>query len=110
MISEKGRTVNAGRLLNRRRKTLNRVPRLEDSIRGSLVIMRRFCGKPNCRCQKGQKHKAVYLSQSLRGKTRMTYIPQHAVKKVADYVKNYHKTRGILNTLSEINIKLLTKR
>lgn len=102
--------MNDRRLLNSRKTALSDMPQLEESIRGSLVIMNRFCGKPNCRCQKGQKHKSVYLSQSQRGKTRMIYIPQAAVKKTKEYIKNYQKTKLILNILSEINIKLLTRK
>lgn len=102
--------MNAGRLLNNRKRALNKIPKIEESIRGSLVVMNRFCGKPNCRCQKGQKHKGVYLSQSQGGKTRMIYIPCHAVKKAAEHIKNYRKARGILNIVSDINIKLLTRR
>lgn len=101
--------MSAGRLLNRRKRVLSKMPKLEEAIRGSLVIMNRFCGKPNCRCLKGQKHKAIYLSQSFKGKTRMVYIPSHAVEKIAGHIKNYRKARSILNMLSDINIKLLTK-
>ena len=102
--------MNDRRLLNSRKAALGNMPKLEESIRGSLVIMNRFCGKPNCRCQKGQKHKSIYLSQSQRGKTRMIYLPSHAVKKTKEYIKNYQKTKLILNILSEINIKLLTRK
>ena len=86
------------------------MPKPEECIRGSLVIMNRFCGKPNCRCLKGQKHESVYLSQSFKGKTRMIYISQAKVKKAAEQIKNYQKVKGALNILSDINIKLLTKK
>jgi hypothetical protein len=98
------------RLLNSRKVTLSKMPRLEESIKGSLVIMSRFCGKPNCRCKKGQKHKSVYLSQSHKSRTRMIYIPQAIVEKIAMYIKNYLKAKKILNTVSDINIKLLTRK
>ncbi|MBL7071847.1 MAG: hypothetical protein ISS26_06750 [Candidatus Omnitrophica bacterium] len=100
--------MNGRRLLKRRKKTLGNMSKPEECIRGSLVIMSRFCGKPNCRCLRGQKHKAVYLSQSYRGKTRMIYIPQAQVKKAAGHIKSYRKVKGVLNILSDINIKLLT--
>ena len=102
--------MNDERLLKRRKRVLSNMPKLEESIKGSLVVMSRFCGKPNCRCQKGQKHKALYLSQSFKGKTRMIYIPHSVAKKAAKYVKNYKKAKGILNILSDINIRLLTTR
>ena len=102
--------MNARGLLNRRKKALSTMPKLEESIRGSIVIMSRFCGKPNCRCQKGYKHKSVYLSQSHKGKTRMVYIPQASVKKAKEHIKNYQKTKGVLNILSDINIQLLKRQ
>jgi hypothetical protein len=97
-------------LLKRRRKISAQMPKIEECIRGSLVVMKRSCGKLNCRCQKGQKHKAIYLSQSYNGKTRMFYLTQAAETKAHQYVKNYQKIRSILNSLSDINIRLLTKR
>lgn len=100
--------MNGRRLLKRRKKTLSSMPKPEECIRGSLVIMRRFCGKPNCRCLKGQKHKAVYLSQSLKGKTKMIYIPHSQAKKALGYIKNYRKVKVALSILSDMNIKLLT--
>jgi len=101
--------MNARRLVNRRKKVLNKIPKLGESIRGSLVIMNRFCGKPNCKCLKGQKHKSAYLSQSRKGKTRMFYIPHRAVKKTKEYIKNYRDIKGALNILSDINIQLLKR-
>lgn len=102
--------MNDRKLLKRRKAAISKAPNLEESIRGSLVIMNRFCGKPNCRCQKGQKHKSVYLSQSHKGRTRMIYIPQTAATKTAEYIKNYLKAKKVLNIVSDINIKLLTKK
>jgi hypothetical protein len=102
--------MNDRRLLNSRKAALSRMPNIEESIRGSLVIMSRFCGKPNCRCQKGQKHKSVYLSQSYKGKTRMIYIPHYAAEKIAKYIKNYRKAKKILTIVSDINIRLFTGR
>ena len=102
--------MNDRRRLSKRKKALSGMPKLQECIRGSLVITNRFCGKPNCRCLKGQKHKGVYLSQSFKGKTRMIYIPQIKVKKAVEQIKNYHKVKNILNILSDINIKSLTKK
>ena len=97
-------------LLKKRRRITKQMPKAEECVRGSLVMMNRSCGKLNCRCQKGPKHKSIYLSQSYKGKTRMIYLPQGSEDKAHQYVKNYRKIRGILNSVSDINIKLLTKR
>lgn len=87
-----------------------KIPKLTESIRGSLVIMKRACGKDNCRCNKGLKHKAVYLSQRYKGRTRMIYIPRSGEKRVSKYIKNYQKTKNLLDKISDINIELVTKR
>ena len=47
----------------------------EDLLRGSLVEMHRTCGKSGCRCQQGDKHRALYLSIKSGGKRSMVYIP-----------------------------------
>jgi len=97
-------------LLKKRKKALKQVPNMQECIRGSAVVMNRSCGKPNCRCQKGSKHKAVYLSQSHKGKTRMVYIPADNTEKLCKYIKNYQKAKTALNTISDINIRLLVKK
>ena len=38
-----------------------------EMIRGSVVVHRRRCGKPNCRCAGGDLHEATVLSYSERG-------------------------------------------
>ena len=45
-------------------------------IRGSVVVHRRRCGKPNCRCAAGDLHEATVLSYSERGRTRFVMLPQ----------------------------------
>lgn len=102
--------MNAENSLKKRYKLYRQLPKLTESIRGSLVIMERYCGKPNCRCMKGHKHKAAYLSQSQKGTTRMVYVPESMKEKTQEHVRNYHKIRSILNKISDINIKLLTER
>ena len=44
-------------------------------LRGSLVLQHRSCGKPYCRCQKGQKHPALYLHTRSGDRRVRIYIP-----------------------------------
>ena len=39
--------------------------------RGTVIKLRRLCGKPNCRCVDGQLHESWALSYSLECRTRM---------------------------------------
>lgn len=76
-------------------------------IRGSLVTMRRVCGKSNCRCRKGRKHVSLYLSRSVKGRTSMIYIPRKNEAEIKEASLRYHVIIGLLNQLSEIHLKKL---
>lgn len=102
--------MNAGKLLKKRYKLYRQIPKITKSIRGSVVIMKRYCGKANCRCLKGHKHKALYLSQRYKGRTRMIYIPRDMEEVVIKYIRNYKKAKNLLDKTSNINIELLIKR
>ena len=43
------------------RSKLAQIVAQQGFIRGSLLERQRVCGKPNCRCTRGHKHKALYL-------------------------------------------------
>jgi hypothetical protein len=96
------------RLLKNRRKTAQKAP-IEDVVRGALVTVDRFCGKPSCRCRKGQKHRSVYLSQYRRSGSRMIYIPKKSEEEIRRLVRNYKKLKAILDKVSDMNIQLLTR-
>lgn len=94
-------------MLEKQKELARHIPRSPKVIKGSLVELKRTCGKPNCRCLKGEKHKSLYLSQSKKGKTKMTYIPRKSEEKVKEYVKRHKKYIKILDELSELNIKII---
>ena len=76
-------------------------------IRGSVVFLKRRCGKSNCRCVKGHKHRSLYLSKSRKGKTTMTYIPARFEIKLMEAAGRYRRIQNLLNNLSEDNLKKL---
>lgn len=78
-------------------------------IRGTLVTLKRFCGKMNCKCVKGYKHEALYISQGIKGKTRMIYVPKNSVRKVIQHVEHYRDIKKILDENSRKNIQKLTE-
>ena len=99
------------KVLERNRKEVFRkMPRTEEIIKGTLVVMRNKCGKPNCKCQKGHPHIALALSQYVNGKTRMTYIPKAIAKEVKTAVDNYKGTKKCINELSGINLEIVKKQ
>ena len=61
-----------------RREVAARLKKLADfgpMVDGSLVVVRRRCGNPRCRCARGHKHPAHYLMRKVGGKTHSLYIP-----------------------------------
>ena len=71
-------------------------------------MVERTCGKPNCMCRSGSKHRSMYISQSYKGKTRMTFIPKKLQKKALEFVDNYRKLKVVIDRVSGCNLTLLT--
>ena len=63
---------------------------------GSLVTLRRKCGKVNCRCATGTPHETPALSYSVRGRTKMLTLTAEEVPAVAAAVARYRKAVGEL--------------
>ena len=78
-------------------------------IKGSLVEVERVCGKPNCRCTEGRKHKGLYLSQYIKGKPHMTHISRSMEERVRSGVENYRRLKKYMNELSAVNLELVKR-
>jgi hypothetical protein len=72
-------------------------------IRGSLVDRERLCGKPNCKCTRGHKHRSLYLVLVKAGKTHQLYVPRQLEAKVRQWVRNYHAIRDLMDQVSQIH-------
>lgn len=80
-------------------RTLRRLQRSEPMVQGSFYLLRRRCGKPNCRCARGQLHSAYVLTRSEAGKDRLYPVPtdQRAqVRKWAAEYRRYQRARAVL--------------
>jgi len=60
---------------------------------GSVVSVMRKCGKPTCRCAKGEGHSATYLSIKQQGTTRMLYIPADCLETITRQANSYRRIR-----------------
>jgi len=63
-------------------------------LRGSLVLRYRTCGKSYCRCQRGQKHPALYLYTRSGKKQVCTYIPRSLHETVRQWVETAAGSNG----------------
>ena len=79
--------------------TLRRLQRSEPMVQGSFYLLRRKCGRPNCRCARGQLHPAYVLTRSEAGKDRLYSVPKDQraeVRKRAAEYRRYQRARAVL--------------
>jgi hypothetical protein len=61
-------------------------------LAGSLVAQYTTCGKPTCRCTRGQKHGPVYyLYWKEQGRSRSRYVPRAYVHAVRRQIRAYRQ-------------------
>lgn len=77
-------------------------------ILGSLVEMANTCGKPNCKCTKGEKHKSWCLAIRHKGKRKMIHVPRDHEDAVFEGVRAYQELWKQLETISEVAVERIT--
>ena len=71
----------------------------EPLLPGSLYTLRRKCGKPSCRCRRGQLHASTILSYRGQGKPRnLAPAPEHllALRAMTDHYRRCRRARAQL--------------
>jgi len=70
-------------------------------VHGSLILMRRRCGNPNCRCAtQDQKHESWYLGITQKRTTRMKHIGKDKEAAVRRWLAAHRKARHLLDQIS----------
>ena len=64
-------------------------------LRGSLIVLRRRCGKPACHCAKGLPHATPALSFSQRGKTRILTLRPAQLAAVRAALRRYIQSTAV---------------
>ena len=75
---------------------------------GSLVEMANTCGKPNCKCTRGGKHKSWCLAVRDQEKRTMLHIPHELENEVFKWVDTYRELRKQMETISQANVERIT--
>jgi len=79
-------------------------------LRGTLSVRSRQCGKPNCRCARGQPHTSLYLVQSHGGKPRQVFVPKSWEDRIRAAVADYQQMQRLIEELSEREWRRLMER
>ena len=69
-------------------------------LHASAIVMRRVCGKPNCRCARGHKHVSLYVSRRIDGKQYMKCVPKAKEPQIKSWVRRY---RDVLETIDQLS-------
>lgn len=73
-------------------------------IFGTLAERGRVCGKPTCRCARGETHPAVQLAHwAGDGRTRSQHVPYAVVDTVRAGVEAWHRFQAIARELADRN-------
>jgi hypothetical protein len=67
-------------------------------IQGSFYLLRRKCGKPNCRCAAGKLHASYVSTRSEAGHDRIFTVPKDQraqVRPAAAAYRRYQRARGL---------------
>lgn len=100
------------RLFERKRKLLlTRLAATGQFIRGSVVLMKRRCTRPQCpRCLSGQRHPTWVLTYSRKGKTRTVYLGQKRLDDARRMVAQHKVLMDLVDQIAEINLALLIQK
>ena len=79
-------------------------------LRGSLVERARSCGKPTCRCQKGQLHRSLYLATRHQGRRALLYVPRALEQAVRQWVQNGRSLSQQAQDLHQLQLDQLLRR
>lgn len=86
----------------RRDARLKRLAGLGPFVAGSLVEIEHRCGKPGCRCAKGQRHRAYLLTTKVKGKTKSIYIPKDLLPEVRKWTQEYRRQKSLTREISKL--------
>lgn len=91
---------------------LHQILRQPGLIVGSLVTMRRSCGKEGCRCRKSRRnrHRSLYLAVRVGRNRRLIYVPRLWEARVTEWVSRGEDIRGLLREISQSFVRRLLDR
>jgi len=76
-------------------------------VRGTVYELKRKCGKPGCKCARGELHPRMVLSASEGGRTKIRAIPRGRLADVKIRGRRYQQFRRSRARLGEIHRKML---
>ena len=87
---------------------LKRLASPRPALAASLVTIAKHCGRPGCHCLTGgAKHTGHYLTCTIDGKTRTTYVPLDLLKDVQSWIDNHRRLKRLLHEIHLLSLALV---
>jgi hypothetical protein len=78
-------------------------------LRGSLITLRRKCGKPSCHCADDAPHETPALSTSVRNLTQIVTLRREDLALVRNALRRYRQAVAELDRKALSGIRLLRR-
>jgi len=79
-------------------------------LRGTLLLRRRVCGKPTCKCARGAKHESLYLIIREGGRRRHVFIPRDWEGVVRQWAADYRRAKGLMDEICRLHCEKVRRR
>lgn len=79
-------------------------------LRGTLTVLRRRCGTPNCHCAQGERHATPVLSYREDGANRLITLREKDLAEVRAALARYEKARTRLEKEASAGVHALRRR
>lgn len=76
-------------------------------LAASLCAYSYRCGKPSCRCQRGQLHHGQHLTDKHNGRTRSVYVPKDLLPEVHSWLAEHKRIKQLLHEIHQLSLALV---
>lgn len=98
----------AARIRQRKFATLRALTSVPpEALLGSLAVHRHLCGKPTCRCARGEGHEAWSFTFMVDGHKRVLHVPAAWVEEVRRCVEEGRQFKEAVTQVFAANAQLL---
>lgn len=86
---------------------LKRLAQIGPLVQGSYCTVKVKCGKPGCRCSRGEPHQACVLTRKVRGKTVTTHVPRDLRSEVEAWAGQYRQIMKLIRDISTLSERII---
>jgi hypothetical protein len=87
--------------------SLRALQRDRPMVQGSFYRLRRKCGKPNCRCTRGELHESWVITRSAQGQDRIYSVPTDQRAQLRQWTAEYRRYQRARAVLVKRHLKLI---